>query len=94
MNRWKIAVLALGAAVITLPAQAGPDWQAIEKARKDGRAEYAAQIARDAPSAGTAPAARIAATPSTRSVESDFVGTSAKAQTKKNQPSWYVFGHP
>lgn len=30
----------------------------------------------------------------TRSVESDFVGTSAKAQTKKNQPSWYVFGHP
>ena len=31
----------------------------------------------------------------TRSTESDFVGTSAKAQTpKKNQPSWIVFGHP
>ena len=30
-----------------------------------------------------------------RSTESDFVGTSAKAQTtKKKQPSWIVFGHP
>lgn len=31
----------------------------------------------------------------TRSTESDFVGTSAKAQApKKKQPSWIVFGHP
>ena len=31
-----------------------------------------------------------------RSAESDFVGTSAKTQSTKNQakPSWYAFGHP
>ncbi|WP_317924895.1 MULTISPECIES: hypothetical protein [unclassified Cupriavidus] len=54
-----LAMLALGAIAVSLPASAGPDWTVIERARAQAQARHAPPCAQDA---GTSPASATPAT--------------------------------